>query len=289
MEASVTTRAPAKLNLTLEVLARRADGLHGMRSLMVPIDLADELTFSPAERFAFSCDVAELREDNLAERAARALPAAFERTAIALRKAIPVRAGLGGGSTDAATVLLYALGRAELPGTGLLEIARSLGSDVPFFLAQTGALVEGTGERVTPAGALPPWHAVVVAPPTAISTKEAYAALDSHERPTRPRNASASLEAVAALQRREFETVERLLCNDFERVAYDMAPECALARDALREAGASNATLAGSGACVFTLLQTCAQRDALASRLHLPAGYQVHPVAFASAGAWRAA
>lgn len=288
MEASVTMRAPAKLNLTLEVLARRADGLHGIRSLMVPIDLCDELTFSPSERFSFACDDPSLQAENIAERAAQAVSRSFDGTSIVLRKHIPAQAGLGGGSSDAAAVLLYAAQRAEGGAPDIVRAARSLGSDVPFFLAQTGALVEGAGERVTAVGALPDWHAVVVKPPAAIATKSAYEALDEAASSTRPRNASLSLEALVALQRHDFDALQALLSNDFERVVYDLAPPCAAARDALREAGAAHPLLAGSGSCVFALSRTARERDAIADGLDSAAG-DVYRVAFARTGIWRAA
>jgi 4-diphosphocytidyl-2-C-methyl-D-erythritol kinase len=279
---------PAKINLTLEVLARRDDGYHALRSLMVPVDLGDELSIEPSPEFAFSCDDASLGgDDNLVVRAARAVdPEA--RVRLTLRKRIPAQAGLGGGSSDAAAVLNGAMrgGFGSHYSLDWLTVARSLGSDVPFFLVGTGAFVEGTGERVTAVGALPPWHVLIVKPPVAVSTAAAYAELDRHERPSRPRNASVSLQALDALQRGDFADVERLLSNDFNDVIAAQTPEVARALDALRAAGGTNALLSGSGSAVFTLAREGREVARIAGRLDLPATYKRYETHFAPATAW---
>ena len=280
--------APAKINLTLEVLARRDDGYHGIRSVMVPLDLADELAIERANRFSFSCDVAELDgESNLAAAAARALGTPAAR--IALHKRIPVQAGLGGGSSDAAAVLRAAMSGVfgDGPPRDWLTIARELGSDVPFFLAGTAALVEGTGERVTPAGALPRWHALIVKPPVAVSTAHAYETLDARPRPRRSRSDSVSLAALEALQRADFDSVEALLQNDFHDAITQQVPEVAGTVEALRAAGARSALLAGSGSCVFTLAPHRARVDAIRERLDLPNAYACYTCTFADTPDWR--
>jgi|HubBroStandDraft_4_1064222.scaffolds.fasta_scaffold00016_60 4-diphosphocytidyl-2-C-methyl-D-erythritol kinase len=285
----LTLRAPAKINLTLEVLARRADGYHGIRSVMVPLDLSDELTVVPSAEFAFTCDRVELKsERNLAVAAFRALGevAAMQ---IELRKRIPVQAGLGGGSSDAAAVLRAAMGGAfgPTPDRDWLSLARSLGSDVPFFLAGTAALVEGTGERVTPAGSLPQWHVAIVKPPVAVSTAEAYERIDRAQRPQRPRKDSASIAMIEALQRADFASVESLMQNDFHDAIASSAPEIANAIAALRAAGATNALLAGSGSCVFTLAPERATVEHILARLDLPSDYERIASAFAQTPQWR--
>ena len=281
---------PAKINLTLEVLARRDDGYHALRSLMVPVALGDELSVEPARDFAFTCDDASLGgHNNVVVRAAMAVDpqAALH---INLRKRVPTQAGLGGGSSDAASVLIAAMNGAfgDVGARDWLAIARSLGSDVPFFLAGTGALVEGTGERVTAIGALPQWHVFIVKPPAAVSTAEAYAELDRHERPSRPRNASVSLLALDALQRADFDDVERLLSNDFNDVIAARTPEVARALDAIRAAGATNALLSGSGSAVFTLARERSDIARIAERLELPETYLRYETHLAPATAWSA-
>ncbi len=282
---------PAKINLTLEVLQRRPDGYHALRSVMVPIALYDELVIEPAGAFSFSCDEQNLNgEDNLVVRAARAVGTVGD-VRLTLSKSIPSQAGLGGGSSDAAAVLRAAMAGAfgGAPALDWVATARSLGSDVPFFLTGSAALVEGTGERVTALGALPAWHVLVVKPPAAVSTAAAYAELDRHERPSRPRNTSDSLEMVAALQRGEFSAVERLMSNDFHDVICSSTPEVARAVDALRNAGATNALLSGSGSAVFTLASDAATIASIAECVDLPEEYRRFQVSFATTPDWRGA
>ncbi|HYL27498.1 MAG TPA: 4-(cytidine 5'-diphospho)-2-C-methyl-D-erythritol kinase [Candidatus Nitrosotalea sp.] len=289
MVGMLTLRAPAKINLTLEVLARRDDGYHGIRSVMVPLDLADELAIEPAVRFRFECDRCELEgERNLAVRAIRALGAPPP-VHMRLSKRIPVEAGLGGGSSDAAAVLRAAMSGAlgAAPNHDWLRVARALGSDVPFFLAGTAALVEGTGERITPAGSMPRWHVLIVKPPAAVSTAAAYSALDRLERPQRTRKDSASIAVLEALQRADFAAVEHRMQNDFHEMIVSQTREVAVAIDALRAAGASNALLAGSGSCVFTLGPDADAIGAIHSRLDLPADYVPFATAFAPTPQWR--
>jgi 4-diphosphocytidyl-2-C-methyl-D-erythritol kinase len=280
--------APSKINLTLEVLARRPDGYHGVRSVMVPLELADELHYEPAAEFSFSCDRADLDGgDNLIVRAARVIGS--PKVAVRLIKRIPTQAGLGGGSSDAAAFLLLAAS-GELGGVDpfdLPAVARSLGSDVPFFLTECAALVEGTGERVTPLGNAPPWWAVVVAPPAAISTAEAYAALDARERETRPRTTSPSLAAGAALQCGDFAATQALLCNDFQAIARQREPAIARALDALQDAGARRPLLCGSGACVFAMTENHGDAEALAQRLALGESYTVSVTRLRSSERWK--
>jgi 4-diphosphocytidyl-2-C-methyl-D-erythritol kinase len=285
----LTVRAPAKINVTLEVLARRGDGYHGIRSVMVPLELADELTIEPSSRFSFSCDRADLDDDaNLAYAAIRTL-GDIPPVRIELRKHIPVQAGLGGGSSDAAAVLRAAMAGAFgiVPHHDWLSLARALGSDVPFFLAETAALVEGTGERVTPAGSIPQWHVLIVKPPVAISTARAYAELDSRDRPQRSRRGSASIAMLEALQRDDFDAVQALLQNDFHDPIATQNPEIAGALAALRAAGASNTLLAGSGSCVFTLAADPQRIAKIAERLNLPPSYECFATRFAATPHWK--
>lgn len=282
---------PAKINLTLEVLQRRPDGYHALRSVMVPIGLYDELVIEPAATPSFTCDDDALNgDDNLAVRAMRSLGAVGP-VAMKLSKAIPSQAGLGGGSSDAAAVLRGAMAGAVGPAPAIdwVATARSLGSDVPFFLTGSAALVEGTGERVTALGALPSWHALIVKPPAAVSTAAAYAELDRHEPPSRPRNTSKSIEMVAALQRGDFHAVESLLSNDFHEIIAASTPEVARALGAIRSAGAANALLSGSGSAVFTLAPDASTIAAIAGRLDLPPDYRSFKVPFAATPDWRGA
>lgn len=286
MKAGVTLQAPAKLNLSLEVLGRVDGGLHGIRSVMVPIDLCDEIQISGGDRFQFVCDNPALQNDNLAERAYRALDLR-DGARIELRKNIPVQAGLGGGSSDAAAILLAAQQGVfgTVPRIDYLQAAMKLGSDVPFFLVETAALVEGTGERVTALGKAPDWHAVIVKPPVSVSTRDAYAALDERERVSRKRSASVSIRLGEALQRRDFDSVIELQQNDFLDVV-SSTPEIAQAMEMLRAAGADKPMLTGSGSAVYALARTAGARDALFKRIAGVPEFATFACAFRSGAAW---
>jgi 4-diphosphocytidyl-2-C-methyl-D-erythritol kinase len=286
--------APAKINLTLEILNRQDDGFHRLRSVMLPIALSDEITIEPAERFTFACDAASLTADNLVVRAFAAAGAAAAPVAVALRKVIPVGAGLGGGSSDAAAILRAAIAGTFGPPAALdwIGAARALGSDIPFFLTGTGALIEGTGERVTALGALPPWWVVVLAPQVHVDTGVAYrtlaAARAATPPPSRPRAGSASLIALEAVQRADYAAAIAAATNDFEPVIAAAYPPVAQALHALRAAGAECALLSGSGGATFALCEHESDARALASAVDVPAGARVFVVPFASTEGWRA-
>ena len=276
-----TLLAPAKLNLTLEVLSRRADGYHTLRSVMVPIGLYDRITLTPTVQPHFTvrsvhgepndCD---LERDNLV---VRALQAAEVRAPllVSLEKTIPVGGGLGGGSSDAAAVLRYIMGGGlgPLHQRDWLAVAKGLGSDVPFFLSGTAALVEGVGERVTPLGAVPAWWTVVVRPRVAVPTAEAYRLLDAsgNGSRSRPRATSASLIAVDALQRADLAALRASLSNDFHDVILAAYPEVARAAASFAAAGAQAPLLSGSGSCLFALMENEENARGIAQRLEAAA------------------
>jgi len=289
----VIVRAPAKINLTLEILNRQEDGYHRLRSVMLPIALEDEIAIEPAGRFAFSCEPATLTDDNLVVRAFAAAGAAGALLAVDLRKRIPVGAGLGGGSSDAAAILRAAIDGALGPLESLdwVAVARALGSDVPFFLTGTGALIEGTGERVTALGALPPWWVVVLAPDVHVDTGVAYRTLaDARLRtppPARPRNESASLRALEAVQRADYAAAIAAATNDFEPLIAGVYPPVAAALRSLRDAGAEHAMLSGSGGATFALCEREETARALATAIVLPPGARLFTVPLAAGEAWR--
>jgi 4-diphosphocytidyl-2-C-methyl-D-erythritol kinase len=288
-----TLFAPAKINVTLEILSRRGDGYHLLRSVMLPIGLYDRIELQTSERPSFSTSDPTLGRDNLVE---RALSAAGVRTIynVELHKEIPVGGGLGGGSSDAAAVL-----RAAMDGTlgerderDWLEVARGLGSDVPFFLAGTGALVEGTGERVTALGALPPWWTIVGRPHATVATADAYRLLDTRrandgEASTRPRSSSASLSAVDAIQRADFAALAALLVNDFHDIVLEAYPPVTRADAALRAAGAAHVLLSGSGSCTFALFEDEKSARATEAALDRDAFDNVFVVPLHHDDAWR--
>jgi 4-diphosphocytidyl-2-C-methyl-D-erythritol kinase len=286
--------AYAKINLTLEVLARRDDGYHALRSVMLPIGLADEIRIEAAERFSFACEPPELAPNNLVLRALERIGLDRAAVAVTLRKRIPVGAGLGGGSSDAAAMLHAALDGAfgPPPKRDWLADARALGSDVPFFLVGGGALVEGTGERVTALGALPPWHVVLLVPAVHVATGDAFGRLArrrAHDPPpSRPRSDSASMRALVAVQRADYEGALAAAVNDFEPLMSAAYPPVAAALNALRAAGAEHAMLSGSGGACFALCRDADSAQRLAAAVRVPPRAALAVAPFAPSPAWRA-
>jgi 4-diphosphocytidyl-2-C-methyl-D-erythritol kinase len=289
-----TLLAPAKINTTLEILARRDDGYHTLRSVMVPIALYDRIDLVPSDAPAFSASDPALSQGNLVVRALE-LARASGRYAATLHKIIPVGGGLGGGSSDAAAILRAAMEGelGEVASIDWLDAARTLGSDVPFFLAGTGALVEGTGERVTAIGTVPDWWVVVVRPHAFDRTADAYRHHDGARAalpaglPSRPRATSVSLAAIDALQRRDFEAFAATLVNDFHDVILAAYPPVADADRALRAAGAAHVLLSGSGSCLFAPFETENDARATAARVDARATDAIFTVPFHHDRAWR--
>ena len=262
--------AHAKVNLWLNVVGRRADGYHLLDSLVAFVDLADSLVARPADRLSLEFDgpyAAELAQDpdNLVLKAARLLAdraGVPPRAAIALGKHIPVAAGLGGGSADAAAVLreLVDLWRLVMAEDELFDLARSLGADVPMCLAGHVALVSGVGERLSPAPPLPPGAILLVNPGTALPTPEVFAARRGPFSQPRPlARAWRDLPELAAeLLRRG---------NDLSEAAISLRPAIADVLAFLRgSAGARHVDMSGSGATCFALYDTlAAARGAMAS------------------------
>jgi 4-diphosphocytidyl-2-C-methyl-D-erythritol kinase len=238
--------APAKLNLCLYLGPRRADGLHSLCSLFEPLALADAIDVSEAERDEVICPGVE--GENLA---AQALAALREHgwgappLRVEIEKRIPVAAGLGGGSADAAAVLRLAQGT-----VGDLEgLAAGIGADVPSQLAPALALVQGAGERVERLPAPPP-HAVLLLPDGGgLSTAEVFAKADRlrlGRREGELKGLAAKLREAAGAGASPLDYVD-VLANDLEPAARSLRPEIGAALDDLREAGAPLALLTGSG------------------------------------------
>ncbi len=262
--------AYAKLNLVLHVGPPRDDGLHPVCSLFASIDLADEVTAEPLDGGEDSVECAGVPGHNLAERAladfrsrrgGRGLPP----LAVRIDKRIPVAAGLGGGSADAAATLRIANGLSDEPlaREELLRLAADLGSDVPSQLEPHHAVVQGTGERVEPVG-LPPFAAVLLPDDQGLSTAAVYAELDRREgwrerldpEPLRDLAASSSAAELAAA-----------LDNDLQPAALALRPDLQERLDALRGAGALGAAVSGSGPTCFGLFADRSAAEAAAASL----------------------
>lgn len=259
MSGGVTLPARAKLNLSLDVLGKRADGFHDLRMVMQSCSLADEVRVEPAAPGDFLAQTNRSYipsgDKNVAVKAARAYYAALGRPGGAhmrITKRIPVCAGLGGGSADAAAVLL-ALNELEggaLDGEALRAAALAAGSDVPFCLMGGTALAEGRGEVLTPLKALPETDVVICMPYFNCSTPELFARVDSRRSRCRPDTAG----LLAALEAGDIQGVARRMYNVFED-ALDKRAAKAVGelKSALLSCGALGAAMSGSGSAVFGL------------------------------------
>jgi 4-diphosphocytidyl-2-C-methyl-D-erythritol kinase len=268
--------APAKINWTLEVLGRREDGYHEVRMVMQTIGLCDELEIEAGEGLGLEVDGPhEATENDLVLRAAALLDEGRGRGAqMRLTKRIPVAAGLGGGSSDAAAALR---GLNELWGLGqdteqLAGLAAKLGSDVPFFVAGGTALAEGRGERVTPLPDVAEAWLVVLAPPIAVAekTKRMYAALTPADF-----SDGARTDACVAAIREGRPLTDDELHNAFERTAFEVFEGLEAYREALLAAGARRAHLAGAGPALFALAADEASANAIRDKVSLQAGGHV--------------
>ncbi len=256
--------APAKINLSFKILRRREDGFHEIETLMAPISLVDELTIEPnesGEGIAFTTDDPTLPpgDDNLVVRSARSFFEAINqkpRVRIALRKKIPNGAGLGGGSSDAASILhgLNELHGRPLPPAHLTTLAAALGSDVPFFLAQGAARCRGRGEIVEPVEPLPPLALLLLKPEFGVPTPWAYRQwLDSRELP--------------GIDYGPQQVGDIIFQNDLERPVFEKHLFLARMKGWLREQPeVAAALLSGSGSTMFAVLREAAEAEALAHR-----------------------
>jgi len=230
--------APGKLNLLLHVLGRRADGMHELQTVYRLIDRCDRVGVRLRADGAI-CFSGAFGEDNLCVRAARLLQAATGAAAgadLELDKQLPVGGGLGGGSSDAATVLLVLnrFWKLNLQTKELMQLGLRLGADVPLFLFARNALGEGVGERLTGLDLAPAWY-LVLTPQVSVSTKEIYSD-DSLTRDTKPLKIPPFLSGQGR--------------NDLEPAALRRYPEIAAQLAWLRRRS-PRARMTGSGACVF--------------------------------------
>jgi 4-diphosphocytidyl-2-C-methyl-D-erythritol kinase len=262
--------ARAKVNLWLTVVGRRADGYHLLDSLIAFTDLADEIEAVPSDRLALAIEgplasVLAGESDNLVLKAARLLAdraGVAPRVALKLTKRIPVAAGLGGGSADAAATLqaLIDLWRVALPVEELFDLAARLGADVPMCFAGRAALASGVGERLAPAPPLPPCAILLVNPGVALPTPDVFKARRgafSAPRPVHPWTDLASF-ALALAERG----------NDLTEAAVTLRPVVADVLAFLRKSdGALHVAMSGSGATCFALYASVELAKRAAARL----------------------
>ena len=258
----IKIQAPAKVNLFLEILGKRTDGYHEIRSLMQPIRLFDTLWIEAGSKGpTIHCPThPELEnESNLVLRAIHLLEKELDRSlpfSVRLIKKIPIGGGLGGGSSDSAAVLTginQLLGEPIQPER-LLELAAQIGSDVPFFLSNQTALASGRGERIEPWPDFPSWWYVLIYPGFSISTSWAYSQvkfpLTRGEKTINIERLKASKDINEAIRGKDW------LKNDLEEFVRPFFPIIEKIKKALLEQGCFQALMSGSGSTVFGIWET---------------------------------
>jgi 4-diphosphocytidyl-2-C-methyl-D-erythritol kinase len=253
-QAQLALSSPIKVNLYLRIVGRRPDGYHDLETVMLPLDFGDTLAFRPQPAgITLSCDQPALPTDgrNLVVRAANLL-AADRGAHITLTKRAPLAAGVGGGSSNAATTLLglNRLWELNLPASRLGELAARLGSDINFFLQPGAAICRGRGERVEPIPCRLSAAVLLVNPGFGIPTPWAYAAWAGNRLTRQAPDVSVLARALAE---DDLPAVGRCLFNDLEAPSVGKFPVLDLLKRTLRDSGADGALMSGSGATVFGL------------------------------------
>ncbi|MBO8164868.1 MAG: 4-(cytidine 5'-diphospho)-2-C-methyl-D-erythritol kinase [Brevibacillus sp.] len=256
----ISVKAPAKINLTLDVLAKRSDGYHEVEMVMTTVDLADRIDLTLLEdgeiHLECSASYVPVDERNHAYKAARLLQMRYginKGVQIYIDKQIPVAAGLGGGSSDAAATLrgLNTLWGLDLSLDELAEIGAQIGSDVPFCVYGGTALARGRGELVTPLGAPAPCWVVLAKPLIGVSTADVYGSLRVNEIAEHPETG----DMLKAIESQDFSLMCDSLCNVLEEVTLARYPQVRQIKELMRESGADGVLMSGSGPTVFALVQ----------------------------------
>jgi len=272
---SISLRAHAKVNLRLDILGKRPDGYHEIKTWIYPVSLADELHIERVNTAQITVSSASpglpLGEGNLAYRAAalfikeRGLSGGV---LIKIIKHIPLAAGLGGGSSDAAAVLkaMNILWGKNIPREGLMELGAQIGADCPFFVVGKAAIMAGKGERVL--AILPPLKAwiVLINPGLPLSTRQVY---EQGKWGLTKQGGDTKI----SMPPQDLEKMGKFLRNDLERPALELMPIIATLQERLREAGASGVLMTGSGPTVFGLFRTEAEAQQAARDLKMEQGW----------------
>jgi 4-diphosphocytidyl-2-C-methyl-D-erythritol kinase len=289
-ENEIIVQAPAKVNLCIRVLDRLSNGYHELWSLMHSVDLFDQLRIGlnpNHDRIQLRCDNGGLpvNRENLVYRAAEAVLRRAELAVgvdIELRKAIPLAAGLGGGSSDAAATI-YGLGhllKLEWGLTEMREVGAELGSDIPFFFQAPCALVGGWGQEVTSCTIDGKRWVVLVNPGFPVQTKWAYEQLSSNRSGVPPLSPWA--ETVERQFHVSWDEVIKTMENDFESPLFPLYPILGFIKEKLCALGAQAALLSGSGATVFGLFLTCETAQEAAAKLRRDTQWSVFDVPMGS-------
>jgi 4-diphosphocytidyl-2-C-methyl-D-erythritol kinase len=267
----------AKINWTLRILGKRACGYHEIATVLQSVSLCDELIFElrDDDQISLTCDDPSIPvdESNLIVKAARSLSNQHGAD-ITLFKKIPVKGGLGGGSSNAAITLLTLnrLWRIGLGDEDLRRIGSGLGADVPFFISGGTALATGIGTEIQQVVDYPKQYLIIITPNASVSTARAYASLNA---PSLTTPDSVSILSSSFTEPFSRDSSQWPLHNDFEGVIFEIEPEIRRAKSALLDAGARAALLAGSGSSVFGIFTDEAARNQALRNVRCEAGWRV--------------
>ncbi|GAA0353411.1 4-(cytidine 5'-diphospho)-2-C-methyl-D-erythritol kinase [Bacillus horti] len=257
---NVSYKAPAKINLTLDVLHKRDDGYHEVEMVMTTIDLADQLHFTLREdkKIILDCSASYVPTDqrNLVYQVAKLLQERFgveQGVSVYIEKNIPVAAGLAGGSSDAAMAIkgLNELWKLNLSIEQMAEIGAEIGSDVPFCIYGGTALATGRGEIIHPLPSPPPFWVILAKPPIGVSTGNIYRKLKASEITEHP-NTERMIEAI---KEKDFPTMAATLGNVLEEVTLKEHPQVQRIKERMQKDGADGVLMSGSGPTVYAITQ----------------------------------
>jgi 4-diphosphocytidyl-2-C-methyl-D-erythritol kinase len=268
----IEIKAPAKINIGLNILSKRPDSYHNLSTLFYPIeDLFDTLTFRPTDRFEFTCNNMSIPQDdnNIVVKAKQLLESTYGKpinVKITLEKRIPSQAGLGGGSSDAAVTLisLNEMFHFNLKHDQLISLALQLGSDVPFFIKAKPAIGTSRGEILEYVDLEINEPIIVINPKINISTKEAFQNII-------PVDAQFNFHDLIKDGKLNYNTARNSLKNDFESYVFEKYPEISIIKKSLYDNGALLASLSGSGSTVYGIFQNI--DDAVIAASVIPQSY----------------
>ncbi len=252
-------KAPAKINLTLDVLGKRDDGYHEVEMIMTMIDLADRISFEEIDKDTIKLEsnsgYVPNDERNLIYKAASLMKDQYKITKgvhIYLEKNIPIAAGLAGGSSDAAATIrgLNKLWKLNLNENELLKLGEAIGSDVPFCIVGGTALVTGRGEKLQRISTMPSGWAIIAKLPISVSTADVYGALKWEDITEHP-NTTAMIKAI---EEKDFTRITKLLYNVLEDVTFSLHPTVKNLKNQIKHFGADGVLMSGSGPTVYALV-----------------------------------
>ena len=298
MNQSLSLPSFAKINWSLRILGKRPDNFHEIRTTLQTISLHDRLNFELSEdrEIALTSSDAEIPTDerNLIVRAGHALRERYsinKGARVHLEKSIPVQAGLGGGSSNAAVALL-ALARLweiDAAANDLIAIAAGLGADVPFFFYGGAMLATGTGATLSALPESGAHNLIIIAPNVSVSTRDAYASLQAASLTSETSEFILSSSQKAIVSRDSAPWLSNDFANDFESVIFDIYPEIRRAKDLLLAAGAMAALMTGSGSSVLGVFADQESQQQALEKIQSEAGGRIFPCVTVSRNEYRRA